>query len=125
MNYGRVNAFRVNGSVASLSFGAISALSTSPLGYSCLRADGTIYNFGTGCWDQLNPSTGIPTTNQYQALASFSAQGPLSKQQFAQVPEALLATCGIWFAIFQLDATGSIVSQVDNYPCFPEYMSIQ
>ena len=121
MNTGRVNAFRVNGSVIPPPFGAIAGISTSRLGYSCLRADGTIYNFRSGSWERVNPSTGIPTSDQYQALTSFSAAGPLSNQQYAQVPDALFTFCGIWFALYQLNADGSIASQVDNYPCFPDY----
>jgi hypothetical protein len=126
MNTGKINAFRVNGSVdVSLNFGALNAISSDPLGYSCLRADGTIYNFNTGCWEPLNPSTGVPTTNQYRALSSFSANGPLSNQRYARIPDAVFSFCGIWFAVYKLNSDGSIAAQVDDYSCFPEYMSIQ
>jgi hypothetical protein len=73
----------------------------------------------------LNSSTGVPTSNQYRAMSTFSATGPLSNQRYARIPDDLFSFCGIWFALYQLNADGSIASLVDNYPCFPEYMSIQ
>jgi hypothetical protein len=123
MNAGRMNGFKVNGAAElTLNFGALSVLSASPIGYSILRADGTIYNFATGCWEAL-PSTGSPTVNQVQALARFATAGPLSNQQYAAVPAPVFSYPGIWLATFQLNADGSIATQADDYPCIPEYIN--
>jgi hypothetical protein len=120
MNSGRINSFRVNGATEpTLTFGALSVLSDSPVGYSILRADGTIYNFNMSCWEFL-PATGSPTANQLRTLRRFATAGPLSKQQYAAVPVPVFNYSGIWLATFQLNPDGSILSQVDDYPCIPE-----
>jgi hypothetical protein len=108
--------------MATPDFGALSVLGTTPAGYSVLRADGTIYNFVTASWESL-ASTGQPTANQVRALAKFATAGPLVNQQYASVPSAIYTYSGIWFAIYQLNADGSIASQVDDYPCFPEVLN--
>src|SRR6516164_3189367 len=101
MNNGNVNGFALNGACGiTLNFGAISVLSTAPIGYSVLRADGSIYNFATAAWESL-PSTGQPTPNQVRALSRFATAGPLANQQFAAVPADVFTYSGIWFATFQ------------------------
>jgi hypothetical protein len=123
MNKARMNSFRVNGTCElTLNFGAISVLSSDPLGYSILRADGTIYNFSTGAWESLSP-TGQPTGDQVRALSRFAKSGPLANQQYGAVPASVFSNSGVWFATFQLNANGSIVCQVDDYPCLPELIT--
>jgi len=125
MNTTRLNSFQINGTcelTLTLSFGAISVLSPTPIGYSILRADGTIYNFSSGTWEIL-PRTGQPTGNQVRALARFATSGPLANQQYAAVPASVFSYSGVWFATFQLNADGSIASQVDDYPCIPELIT--
>ena len=94
----------------------LSVLSATPVGYSVLRADGTIYNFGSGAWEALPPS-GVPTAQQVRALTSYAASGPLANQQYALVPSPVFSYSGIWLATFQLNSDGSIASQTDDYPC--------
>ena len=97
----------------------LSVLSATPVGYSVLRADGTVYNFGSGAWEALPPS-GVPTAQQVRALTSYAAAGPLANQQYALVPSPVFSYSGIWLATFQLNSDGSIASQADDYPCIPE-----
>jgi hypothetical protein len=123
MNNARINSFRVNGPCdPTPEFGAICVLSTAPVGYSILRADGTIYDFARSCWETLPPS-GLPTGTQMQALSRFAASGPLANQQYAAVPASVFSCSGIWFATFQINNSGSIVCQLDDYPCIPQMVN--
>src|SRR5947199_390090 len=90
----------------STNFGAISVLGATPRGYAVLRADGSVYNFGSGAWEVL-PWTGVPTAQQVRALTRYAASGPLANQRYAAVPAPVFLYSGTWLATFQLNGDGT------------------
>ena len=82
------------------------------------RADGTIYNFGSGAWEVL-PGSGVPTAQQVRALTRYAASCPLANQRYAAVPAPVFLYSGTWLATFQLNGDGTIASQADDCPHIP------